>query len=263
MSEKKKRNRNSNLRVFLTILLVVASISIMIKLNRNFSFTVKIPLTFQNLSEDYILKKSSTTSVKVTGKASGYDYFKYRFFSQAFPIDLSNLPKDGKESYYVFNKESDALKGSLSGSEIIAFEPDTVFFLLDRNYDKRVPVVSNFDISYSPGYGSFQGMQITPDSITVRGPESEVDTITVALDKRLSTEDPAYPKRLQHHKEIYIGHTPVTRINEVNPTKMANVWNVDTGAAFKGCLSIIDVDTKQFWQSDPLYKLYPEEQGRN
>ena len=178
MSEKKKRNRNSNLRVFLTILLVVASISIMIKLNRNFSFTVKIPLTFQNLSEDYILKKSSTTSVKVTGKASGYDYFKYRFFSQAFPIDLSNLPKDGKESYYVFNKESDALKGSLSGSEIIAFEPDTVFFLLDRNYDKRVPVVSNFDISYSPGYGSFQGMQITPDSITVRGPESEVDTIT-------------------------------------------------------------------------------------
>ncbi|WP_405330581.1 metallophosphoesterase [Leeuwenhoekiella sp. LLG6367-2.1] len=87
--------------------------------------------------------------------------------------------------------------------------------------------------------------------------------MAVALDKRLSTEDPAYPKRLQHHKEIYIGHTPVTRINEVNPTKMANVWNVDTGAAFKGCLSIIDVDTKQFWQSDPLYKLYPEEQGRN
>ncbi|MDP5044487.1 MAG: YbbR-like domain-containing protein, partial [Leeuwenhoekiella sp.] len=178
MSDKKKRSKNSNLRVFLTIFLVVAAISIMIKLNRNFSFTVKIPLTFQNLSEDYILKKSSTTSVKVTGKASGYDYFKYRFFSQAFPIDLSNLPKDGSRSYYVFTAESDALKGSLSGSEITEFEPDTVYFTLDRNYDKRVPVISNFEISYAPGYGSFQGMEIKPDSITVRGPESEVDTIT-------------------------------------------------------------------------------------
>ncbi|MGO4910980.1 CdaR family protein [Leeuwenhoekiella sp. W20_SRS_FM14] len=178
MSDKKKRSKNSNLRVFVTIFLVVAAISIMIKLNRNFSFTVKIPLTFQNLSEDYILKKSSTTSVKVTGKASGYDYFKYRFFSQAFPIDLSNLPKDGSRSYYVFTAESDALKGSLSGSEITEFEPDTVYFTLDRNYDKRVPVISNFEISYAPGYGSFQGMEIKPDSITVRGPESEVDTIT-------------------------------------------------------------------------------------
>ncbi|MFI8378140.1 CdaR family protein [Leeuwenhoekiella sp. NPDC079379] len=178
MSDKKKHNRNSNLRVFLTIFLVVAAISIMIKLNRNFSFTVKIPLTFQNLSEDYILKKSSTTSVKVTGTASGYDYFKYRFFSQAFPIDLSDLPKKGDKSYYVFTAESDALKGSLSGSEITEFEPDTVFFSLDRNYDKRVPVVSKFEISYAPGYGSFQGMEIKPDSITVRGPESEVDTIT-------------------------------------------------------------------------------------
>ena len=72
-----------------------------------------------------------------------------------------------------------------------------------------------------------------------------------------------YPKRLTHHKEIYIGHTPVTRINRDIPTQMANVWNVDTGAAFHGKLSLIDVDTKEFWQSDPVYKLYPEEDGRN
>ena len=178
MSEKRKRSKNANLRVFLTILLVVATISTMIKLNRNFSFTVKVPLTFQNLSEDYILKSSSTKFVKVTGKASGYDYFKYRFFSQAFPIDLSNLPKEGSKSYYVFTAESDALKGSLSGSEITEFEPDTVFFMLDRNFDKRVPVISQFNITYAPGYGSFQGLEIKPDSVTIRGPQTEVDTIT-------------------------------------------------------------------------------------
>ena len=87
--------------------------------------------------------------------------------------------------------------------------------------------------------------------------------MAVALDKRLSVNDPLYPKRLTHHKEIFIGHTPVTRINRENPTQMANVWNIDTGAAFYGKLSILDVDTKEYWQSDPVYKLYPEEDGRN
>jgi len=87
--------------------------------------------------------------------------------------------------------------------------------------------------------------------------------MAVSLDKKLKKDDPFYPKRLTHHKEIYIGHTPVTRIARNEPTQMANVWNVDTGAAFKGRLSILDADTKEFWQSDPVYTLYPDEEGRN
>ena len=42
-----------------------------------------------------------------------------------------------------------------------------------------------------------------------------------------------------------------------------NVWNVDTGAAFKGKLSAIDIDTKEIFQSDNLPLLYPDEKGRN
>jgi serine/threonine protein phosphatase 1 len=76
-------------------------------------------------------------------------------------------------------------------------------------------------------------------------------------------EDILYPKRLLLFKEIYIGHTPVTRIGHSMPVQKANVWNMDTGAAFKGTISLMDIDTKQVWQSDPVWKLYPEEKGRN
>lgn len=85
----------------------------------------------------------------------------------------------------------------------------------------------------------------------------------VSLDKNLTPDDVAYPKRFKHYHEIFIGHTPVTRLGETVPLQRANIWNVDTGAAFKGCLSILDADTKQFWQSDPLPQLYPGEKGRN
>lgn len=85
----------------------------------------------------------------------------------------------------------------------------------------------------------------------------------LALDKNLKTDHPFYPKRFTLYHEIYIGHTPVTRLGETTPIQMANVWNVDTGAAFKGPLTILDIDTKEFWQSEPLPNLYPLEKGRN
>jgi len=87
--------------------------------------------------------------------------------------------------------------------------------------------------------------------------------LALALNPNLRSTDLRYPKRLGHYKEIYIGHTPVSRIGKTKPHCAANVWNIDTGAAFEGPLSIIDVDSKEVWQSDPAHTLYPGEKGRN
>ena len=85
----------------------------------------------------------------------------------------------------------------------------------------------------------------------------------LALDENLEISSYFYPKRFTLYNEIYIGHTPVTRIEKLVPIKKACIWNVDTGAAFNGPLTIMDVETKEFWQSDPLPYLYPNEKGRN
>ncbi len=85
----------------------------------------------------------------------------------------------------------------------------------------------------------------------------------LSLDKAISKESHFYPKRFTLYEEIYIGHTPVTRIGETTPVHKACVWNMDTGAAFKGPLTIMNVDSKEFWQSEPLNQLYFNEKGRN
>lgn len=85
----------------------------------------------------------------------------------------------------------------------------------------------------------------------------------LSLNNEFDEKNILYPKRFTLYKEIYIGHTPTTRINKTTPQKFANVWNIDTGAAFKGPLSIMDIKTKEFWQSKPLNELYPSEKGRN
>jgi serine/threonine protein phosphatase 1 len=89
--------------------------------------------------------------------------------------------------------------------------------------------------------------------------------MVVAMDKSLLPDSPFYPYRLSHYKEIYIGHSPTIHLgaNFGKPTNFANVWNVDTGAAFTGKLSAIDIDTKGIFQSDTVQSLYPNEKGRN
>jgi serine/threonine protein phosphatase 1 len=85
----------------------------------------------------------------------------------------------------------------------------------------------------------------------------------LALNETIDKDSVYYPRRFLLYKEIFIGHTPVTKIGETIPIQKACIWNVDTGAAFKGPLTIMDVDSKEYWQSEPLPSLYPTEKGRN
>jgi len=87
--------------------------------------------------------------------------------------------------------------------------------------------------------------------------------MALIMDKRIEKNSELYPNRLKHYKEIYIGHTPTIRFHKYEPMRAINVWNVDTGAAFTGKLSAIDIDTKEVFQSDSLPILYPNEMGRN
>lgn len=83
------------------------------------------------------------------------------------------------------------------------------------------------------------------------------------LDTEIDKNSKSFPKRLKHYDEIYIGHTPTLYFNSDQPMQAINVWNVDTGAAFYGKLSALDITSKEIFQSDPLMELYPDEKGRN
>jgi serine/threonine protein phosphatase 1 len=86
--------------------------------------------------------------------------------------------------------------------------------------------------------------------------------LSLALDPQLPKNSIFYPKRLKLFSEIYIGHTPTTNYNISTPVNKANLWNVDTGAGFRGPLSAVEVHSKQVYQSDPAFTFYPTEKGR-
>lgn len=84
----------------------------------------------------------------------------------------------------------------------------------------------------------------------------------LALDPQLPKDSPRYPPRLKLYPEVFIGHTPTLQVGSKQPMQAACVWNLDTGAGFTGPLTLMDADSKDFWQSDEVHMLYPGEEPR-
>jgi serine/threonine protein phosphatase 1 len=55
-------------------------------------------------------------------------------------------------------------------------------------------------------------------------------------------------------REIFIGHTPTMNWRTDQPMKALNIHNLDTGAVHRGRLTIMDIASKEFWQSDVQFQ---------
>lgn len=59
------------------------------------------------------------------------------------------------------------------------------------------------------------------------------------------------PDVLEKYNNVFIGHTTTISIAGTDqPVRYNNLWCLDTGAGSSGRLTILDVKTKEFWQSE-------------
>lgn len=69
-------------------------------------------------------------------------------------------------------------------------------------------------------------------------------------------------KMVDEFEEVFIGHTSTQFWGIDEPMHAANIWNLDTGGGWFGKVSIMNVDTKEYFQSDNATELYPNFKGR-
>lgn len=67
-----------------------------------------------------------------------------------------------------------------------------------------------------------------------------------------------YPTNWRGYSKIFIGHTSVTNFGFETPQTWGNLVAMDTGGGWEGKLSIMDIDSGEYWQSDLVADLYSE-----
>jgi serine/threonine protein phosphatase 1 len=58
------------------------------------------------------------------------------------------------------------------------------------------------------------------------------------------------------YNDIFIGHTTTELFRTLEPIQASNIWDLDTGAGWSGKLTIMNVKTKKYWQSELSSVLY-------
>lgn len=113
------------------------------------------------------------------------------------------------------------------------------------------------------GFSSMHGVEKEPYESNYSWDRTLLEMALVLNETKLDENSSIYPKRLKHYSKIFIGHTPTTNYGIDTPIITQKLIDIDTGAAFKGTLTIMDIESLEFWQSDNLPDLYPNEKGRN
>lgn len=173
---------------FFTLAFVILLIT---KLSKVYTNTIQFNIEKQNLSEEIILM-NNTNKLNITLKAQGFNFLKYYIKKPSLNIDF----KDDvikKDTVFLWTKNkgfSSLIKQFNKNEEIITVNPDSLAFGYDSYSKKRIPIKLNYDINFKPGYNVLEkSFVLKPDSITIIGAESVVNSINSIETEILTLED--------------------------------------------------------------------------
>lgn len=149
------------------------------KLSKEYESTVVYPVSYENLPKGKLLQENPIKEIGIHIKATGFKILSGKLFPKTIEIDASNLSSKSATDYYLLlSQQRLAIQKQMNtGVDIDHFIQDSVTLNLGVLQQKKVPVRLQSQISYQLGYNAKANIQITPDSITLSGPESILDTI--------------------------------------------------------------------------------------
>lgn len=137
-----------------------------------------------------------------------------------------------------------------------------------ESFPKKMPVEILELISKAPAYYELDNMLFVHGGFNTSLPirkQSRIslmwnrDLIYEAMYKQIMYEKHGHNNSISNiYDKIFIGHTPTLNFdNSILPIKKAEVYLIDTGASYTGPLTLVNIDTDEYWQSEPVCNYYP------
>jgi rRNA maturation protein Rpf1 len=170
--------KNRKLNVFLLFLLLSFTILIFTKLSKQYTNTIVFNINKVNVPQEVVILNDSNTTLNITLKTHGFGWLKYYFNKPSINVDFE-LDAYKTPSKYVWAKTKSYLNNTQFGKqvELLNIKPDTLVFRYDVNMVKKVPVILNSEINFSPGFDVFEAVKTTPDSVIVVGAKELVSKV--------------------------------------------------------------------------------------
>ena len=172
--------------IFTFFLIIVTILWYLNKLNNEHTDEITFPVKYSGMPRGLVMVGEVPNSINLRVTSNGYTLLRYGASSRITPIniDLSSLTPAASnlaysERYFLVTSR---LRGSISNRfrddlKLEGISPDTLHFEFAPIAERRIPVVPNLSIGFERQYMQSGPLVLTPDSITISGPKSIVDTI--------------------------------------------------------------------------------------
>lgn len=181
---------NRKIRIFLFFLFLTTVIWFIVALSKSYVSTTKIKLVYTNLPSNKLLLNKPIDEMEVVIQATGFNLLKYTINPPKIFLSLVESQKKGSKYYLLPNKQINSLKQKLeSTSTIVRFLSDTIFVNLGANISKKVPVNPKLKVNFKLGYNFIEELKISPDSISISGPKSSLDSIDEVITNNLELNE--------------------------------------------------------------------------
>lgn len=173
-------------QAFLGFLVASLLFWFLMNLSKEYTSEVTFSVAYKNLEQDKLIINEPQKEINLQIKGNGFKLIGANFMRKPLILDLKKLHKKSDSLYYLLSKGfiPDIQKQLKSGITLENALQDSLFFKINKLHSKKVAIYPNLNITYKKGFDIASPIELSPDSITISGAESDLKSIhNVLTDK--------------------------------------------------------------------------------
>lgn len=181
---REKAKFNKRLAIFLFFLFISTVLWFLIKLSHEYTTDLDYPVQLINPTKGKVIVGVPPRTVQLRVKAYGYTLLRYKAMALLSPLKINingaklNKHSDGSEYFILMpNRTSNIISQLSDDIVLLGIQPDTLFFSMATVIDKVVSIKPDINVTYANQFMLAGAIKIKPQSITITGPKSIIDTI--------------------------------------------------------------------------------------
>jgi hypothetical protein len=155
--------------VIVICLLISATLWLILTLEEQRTVTVNVPTEMVNLPSDRAATALPPETVKLDVKGQGLQLIRLLFNPPALPVDVNETPVDVRTALNV---------PALRNVEVVSVTPQAIDVPTEPRIERRLPVRSRITVDMPPSYEMLGPLRLTPDSVTIDGAQSIVESFS-------------------------------------------------------------------------------------
>ena len=183
--------KNSKLKAIFFFLLLATFFWFLTKFSRHYTATATAYVNYVNVPKTTLLTDENAKEITFDLSASGFEFLFYKLKRPTIEIDVGRFYSTGMD--HILLRRNDLVRiisaGLNANLTIKDLSVEELRVQLDNITSKKIPVITETAFSYKNGFRQIDSIKILPDSITISGPSTYLDTINSVKTMVLSEEN--------------------------------------------------------------------------